>query len=159
MSTNHSRRKQISPSNLHISAFIIAKKKGSGEGDYSILFLRAGNKHPLSFRRGQLVLPSTMLNYGEKPREAVKRALTQQLENPDSFQDPQFLGMQSYYGAHWDLVFLYGMLMKDGAKDVVAKEPYIEATFYPMNKLPRDEISEDHVEVLDEMMHPSEVTS
>jgi ADP-ribose pyrophosphatase YjhB (NUDIX family) len=153
------RRKQISPSNLHISAFLVAKKKETSEGDYSILFLRAGDKHSLSFRRGRLVLPSTMLNYGEKPREAVKRILAEQFEHSDSLQDLQFLGMQSYYGAHWDLVFLYGMLMKNGAQDLSAKDPYVDVAFYSVNNLPRSEISEDHLEVLDEMLHPSEATS
>jgi hypothetical protein len=85
--------------------------------------------------------------------------LAEQFEHSDSLQDLQFLGMQSYYGAHWDLVFLYGMLMKNGAQDLSAKDPYVDVAFYSVNNLPRSEISEDHLEVLDEMLHPSEATS
>ena len=154
------KRRHISPSNLHISSFVVAKKKADAiEGDYSILFLRAGNKHPVSFKRSKLLLPSTILIYGEKPRDAAKRALTQQLGNYDSLQDPQLLNMQSYYGAHWDIVFLYETWMKDGAQEVSAKEPYVGASFYSVSNLPRSEISEDHLEVLDEMLHPSEASS
>jgi hypothetical protein len=154
------RRKEISPSSLHISSFVIAKKKaGSSDSEYSVLFLKAGDKHPVSFRRGKLLLPSTILIYGEKPRDAARRALAQQLGNPDSLQDPQFLNMQTYYGAHWDIVFLYETSVKDGAREVSAKEPYVEASFYPVSNLPRSEISEDHLEVLDEMLHPSEASS
>jgi hypothetical protein len=152
--------RQISPANLHISSFVVAKKKaGSNDEDYSILFLRAGDKHPLSFRRGKLLLPSTILNFGEKPRDAARRALASQLTNTDLFEDPQLLTMQSYYGAHWDIVFLYETWMKDGAQGISAKEPYIETSFYPANGLPRSEISEDHLEVLDEMLHPTEAPS
>src|SRR5487761_995499 len=155
------RRRQISPSNLHISSFVVAKKKKTDPsyGEYSILFLRAGDKHPVSFKRGKLLLPSTILNYGEKPRDAAKRALAVQLGNSDSLQEPQLLAMQSYYGAHWDIVFLYETWMKDGAQEISAKEPYVEAGFYSVSNLPRSEISEDHLEVLDETLHPSEASS
>jgi hypothetical protein len=35
------------------------------------------------------------------------------------------------------------------------KEPYIEAVFYEVKKLPRSEIVEDHLEVIDGMLNPS----
>jgi hypothetical protein len=152
-------RREISPSNLHISSFVIVKKKGASDKDYSILLLRAGPKHSVSFRRGQLVLPAAILMYGEKPKEAARRSLSYQLANPDSLQDPQFLSMQTYYGAHWDIVFLFETWTKDGAQEISPKEPYVAATFYPVNNLPNREISGDHLEVLNEMLHPSEATS
>jgi ADP-ribose pyrophosphatase YjhB (NUDIX family) len=153
------RARQISPSDLHLSSFLIAKKKGDGD-DYSVLFLKAGDKHPLSFRRGKFVLPSTILNYGEKPKEAVRRAIANQIGTPDSFEDPQFQNMQTFFGAHWDIVFLFESWIKDSAQGEVIspKEPYVEARFYPVSSLPRNEISEDHLEVLDEMLHPSDAT-
>jgi ADP-ribose pyrophosphatase YjhB (NUDIX family) len=152
-------RKEISPNNLHISSFVLAKKKGNDQ-DYSILLLKAGNKHPLSFRRGKLLLPSTILRYGEKPRDAAKRALVQQLTNAESLEDPpRLLSMQSYYAAHWDIVFLWETWVKDGALEISAKEPYVEAKFYPINDLPRNMVSEDHLDVIDEMLRPSEATS
>ena len=152
------KRKEISSQNLHLSSFVIAKKKGNNDKDYSILLLRAGEKHPLSFRRGRLILPSTILDYGEKPREAAKRALEFEFSNSDSLQELQFLNMQTYYGAHWDIVFLFETWVKDGSKELFAKEPFVGASFYPVKDLPRKEISEDHLEVLDEMLRPSEAT-
>jgi hypothetical protein len=44
--TTATSRREISPSNLHISSFVIVKKKGKTEREYSILLLRAGEKNP-----------------------------------------------------------------------------------------------------------------
>ncbi len=148
-------RKKISPDNLHLSSFVVAKKKGNSDKDYFILLLKAGEKHPLSFRRGRLVLPSTILDYGEKPREAAKRAIEFEISNPDSLQDLQFLNIQTYYGAHWDIVFLYETWLRDANRLVQAREPFVSASFYPANNLPRKDMSEDHLDVLEEMLHPS----
>ena len=154
-----STRREISPNSLHISSFVIVKKKEDSDKDYSMLLLRAGEKHPLSFRRGKLVLPSTILEYGEKPRDAARRALKQQLANPESLQDPQFLNMQTYYGAHWDIVFLFEAWMVDGANEITSKEPYVGANFYSVYALPRKEVSEDHLDVIDELLRPSDTTA
>ena len=43
------KRTRISEENLHISAFAVV-----GDGKGSILLLKAGQAHPLSFRRGNL---------------------------------------------------------------------------------------------------------
>jgi hypothetical protein len=157
--TSETTRREISPSNLHISSFVIVKKKGKTEREYSILLLRAGEKHPLSFRRGKLVLPSTILDYGEKPREAAKRALGFGVSNFESLQELQFVNMQTYYGAHWDIVFLFETWVNDEKVNVVAKDPFTSASFYLATKLPRQEISADHLDVLDEMLRPSDVTT
>ena len=50
------KRTRISEENLHISAFAIV-----GDGKGSILLLKAGQAHPLSFRRGNLLLPAVIL--------------------------------------------------------------------------------------------------
>jgi ADP-ribose pyrophosphatase YjhB (NUDIX family) len=152
------KRKEISSQNLHLSSFVIAKKKGTSDNDYSILLLKAGEKHPLSFRRGRLILPSTILEYGEKPRDAARRVLDFEISRPDLFQALQFLNMQTYYGAHWDIVFLYETWLQEEINQVEVKAPFVSASFYPMNDLPRKEISEDHLEVLDEMLRPSSAT-
>ncbi|MGA2665082.1 MAG: hypothetical protein ABSF83_09075, partial [Nitrososphaerales archaeon] len=60
-----SRRTRISDDNLHISAFAIV-----GDGKGSILLVKAGEGHALSFRRGKLLLPATMLQFGEWPYAA-----------------------------------------------------------------------------------------
>jgi hypothetical protein len=67
--------------------------------------------------------------------------------------------MQTYYGSHWDIVFLFETWVKDGKEDVVTKDPFTSASFYPATNLPRQEISEDHFDELDEMLRPSDVTT
>ena len=148
-------RKEISPENLHISSFVLAKRK-EAKGGESILLLKAGEKHPLSFRRGNLLLPATILRYGETPRAGARRALGDQLQEPSLLKDPEFAGMQSYFGAHWDLVLLFGSWFEGGDRAVIPKPPYVEAAFYDVSKLPRDEMAEDHLEVLEKALNPSE---
>lgn len=148
-------RKEISPENLHISSFVVVK--GAGRDD-SALFLRAGDKHPLSFRRGKFLLPAVILKYGEKPREGAKRALRDQLNSADGVEEPEFLTMQSYLGAHWDIVFVFQAWAREGVTGFVPKEPFTQAIFRELADLPRGEIAEDHLEVLDEVMNPSDAT-
>ncbi|MDA4122825.1 MAG: NUDIX hydrolase [Thaumarchaeota archaeon] len=148
-------RKEISPENLHISSFVIVRNEIGDEGE-SILLLRAGDKHPLSFRRGKLMLPSVILRYGENPREGARRVLRDQLKDPKDLHDPEFFSMQSYLGAHWDIVFLFNSRQNEGAQDPIAKEPYVEAAFYEVKNLPRSEIVEDHLEVIDGALNPTD---
>jgi hypothetical protein len=153
--------KAISPNNLHISSFLIVKKKETeADLDYSILFLKAGDKHPLSFRREKLLLPATILRYGENPRDGAKRALDQVLANTESFDMPKFLTLQSFLGAHWDIVFVYEISVKDAAQSerLSAREPYTSASFYHIARLPRSEISDDHLDVIEQLLHPTETT-
>jgi hypothetical protein len=148
-------RKEISPENLHISSFVIARKRGApAEGEQSILLIRAGDKHPLSFRRGKLLLPAAILRYGENPRAGARRVLSDQLQDPSRLKDPEFLGMQSYLGAHWDIVFLFETWLDDGGTEILPKDPFVKAAFHDVNKLPRSEIAEDHLEVIDGMLNP-----
>lgn len=137
------RRRRISDSSLHISAFLLVKS-----GDGSILLLRAGNSHPVSFRRGKLLLPATMLNFGEDPGEAVKRILRDQMEHGEGLQ-PKFLEIQSYLGGHWDICFVYESDASDSKTDLGPRQPYIESAFYSLTTLPTNEIAADHLEVLD----------
>ncbi|MHB1869150.1 MAG: hypothetical protein ACYCPP_09435 [Nitrososphaerales archaeon] len=39
----------------------------------------------------------------------------------------------------------------DEGKPLAANEPFVEASFYKMSALPREQIAEDHLEVLDEL--------
>jgi len=146
-------RKKISPDNLHISSFVIVRKETRAEEELSILLLRSGEKHPLSFRRGKLLLPATILRYGENPREGARRALSEQLGDLKRLKDPEFFGMQSYLGTHWDLVFLFNTRLEDGGMFVQPREPFVEAAFHDVKKLMRNEIAEDHLEVIDEMLN------
>lgn len=145
-------RKEISAENLHISSFVILKKTPSA-GDDSLLLLKAGDKHPLSFRRGKLLLPAAILTYGEKPKEAVKRVVHEQLSEAGGLREPEFIDMQSYLGAHWDIVFVFRTSLNDSASTVAPKEPFVQATFYSMSSLPRAEMAPDHLEVIDSMLN------
>ena len=152
-------RREISPESLHISSFVVVKKRMTGEsnkeGEPSILLLRAGDRHPLSFRRGKLLLPATILSYAEQPRTAARRIMREQLGNPEGLGDPEFLKLLSYVGAHWDIVVLFQAWF-DGEDLIQAREPFVQGGFYDANSLPRKDIAEDHLEVIDSMLNPSD---
>jgi len=133
---------RISDENLHISAFAIV-----GDGRGSILLVKAGDGHPLSFRRGKLLLPATMLQFGEWPYAAAKRAVTGQLLGADSLE-PRFREIQSYMGQHWDLCFVYDF---DGRKapGLAPRPPFVEASYHKLSALPRSAMADDHLEVID----------
>lgn len=127
----------------------------SKEGEPSILLLRAGDRHPLSFRRGKLLLPASILSYGEQPRAAARRVLREQLGNPERLGDPEFLKLLSYVGPHWDIVILFQVWFDEG-DSIKPKEPFVQGSFYDINALPREEIAHDHLEVIDSMLNPSD---
>jgi len=154
-------RKEISPDNLHISSFVVVKRRATTqngeEGERQpILLVRAGVKHPLSFRRGKLLLPATLLSYGEQPRAAARRVLKEQLGSPDGLGDPEFLKLVSYLGAHWDLVMVFQAWFDGGDPQIQPREPFVQGGFYDVNALPRAEIAQDHLEVMDSVLNPSE---
>jgi len=120
-----------------------------------IFLLRAGDKHPLSFRRGKLLLPATLLSYGEQPRAGARRVLKGQLGSPDGLRDPRFLKLVSCLGAHWDLVIVFQARF-DGGDLIQPREPFVQGGFYDVNALPRAEIAQDHLEVIDSVLNPSE---
>lgn len=102
------------------------------------------------------MLPGAILRYGENPREGARRVLRDQLKDSKALHDPEFFSMQSYLGAHWDIVFLFNSRENEGAQDPIPKEPYVEAAFYEVKKLPRSEIAEDHLEVIDGALNPTD---
>jgi len=112
-----------------------------------VLLIKATDAHPLSFRRGKLMLPATMLHYGERPSHAAKRALTTELTGMEDLED-KFVDIQSYVGSHWDIVFVFEFKTPEGA-EVTAKPPYANAAFYDVASLPKDLIAEDHLEVIE----------
>jgi hypothetical protein len=72
--------------------------------------------------------------------------LNDQIKNSKDL-DLQFLDMQSYLGAHWDLCFVYEA--KNAGRDLEPKGPFTQASFYEMSNLPRSEIAGDHPDVLE----------
>jgi hypothetical protein len=135
-------RMRISDENLHISSFAIVRRAPG-----TLLLIKATEAHPLSFRRGKLLLPATMLQFGEKPSRAAERVLATQLSGAEGLKQ-NFAEMQSYMGSHWDICFVYDFDAK-GVRNIAAKPPYTEATFYSVGSLPRALIAEDHLEVID----------
>jgi hypothetical protein len=141
------KRRRISTENLHISDFVIMRKYG---GPDSVLFLKAGEKFPVSFKRGKWLLPAAILDFGESPKGFAKQLIGEQLNNVD-YLEPTFLSLQSYLGAHWDLVFLFECSLAEGKPLLTPKDPFVDVSFLKLSALPRPEIAEDHLEVLDEL--------
>jgi len=134
--------------NLHISAFNVVRKSAADRD--SVLFVKAGPKFPVSFKRGKWLLPAAIMDFGEKPKGIAKRILNEQLASVDYLM-PTYLSMQSYLGAHWDIVFIFESLLDETKPSPTPKEPFEEIKFHNLNSLPREEIAEDHLEVLDEL--------
>jgi len=141
------KRTRVDNQDLHISAFNLVRKQDDKD---SLLFVKAGPKFPVSFKRGKWLLPAAILDFGEKPKEVAKRVLTEQLDNAE-YLDPKFLSMQSYFGAHWDIVFIFESQLEKGKPIPTAKGTLAEVSFHNLDSLPRQEIAEDHLEVLDEL--------
>lgn len=135
-------------SNLHISDFNLVRKSANELNQ--ILFVKAGPKFPVSFKRGKWLLPAAILDFGEKPKDVAKRILNEQLTGVD-YLNPNYLSMQSYLGAHWDIVFIFETQLEGSRPAPAAKEPFVGVTFHDLDSLPRKETAEDHLEVLDEL--------
>jgi ADP-ribose pyrophosphatase YjhB (NUDIX family) len=116
---------------LHISSFGIIR-----EGDKILLARRR--------RQGstQWIIPSSLINYGEHPQDAIKRIIKGLLGAKSS--NETLLDIQSYGTKHWDLCLIYeietpaiGPLPQD-----------VEATgYFELSNLPVD-TKDDHKEVL-----------
>ena len=52
-----------------------------------------------------MALPAAILDFGESPKKFAMQVLEEQLNNAN-YSEPTFLSLQSYYGAHWDIVFV-----------------------------------------------------
>ena len=141
------KRTRLDNQDLHISTFNLVRKNNDKD---SVLFVKAGPKFPVSFKRGKWLLPAAILDFGEKPKDVAKRVLTEQLDSVE-YLDPKFLSMQSYIGAHWDIVFIFESQVEEGKPVPTAKESFAGVSFHNLNSLPRNEIAEDHLEVLDEL--------
>jgi len=114
-----------------------------------VLFLKSSDNYPVKFKRGKLMLPAAIVDFGEKPNEVAKRILGEQLSGAELLK-PKFLTMQSYLGAHWDIVFVFEAQLEGKQKeDLKPKDPFIHTSFQKLESLPRLEIADDHLEVID----------
>ena len=135
---------------LHISSFVMAKNHSN-----QVLFLRASKDYPVSFKRGKLLLPATIVNYGENPRQVAIDLLDKQFSGV-TYPKMIFTSMQSYLGAHWDLVVLFQAWFEGEDLQIQPREPFVQGGFYDVRTLPRAEIAGDHMEVIDSMLNPLE---
>jgi len=141
------RRERMSNEDLHISDFVLVRKHDDSD---SVLFLKAGDKFPVSFKRGKWLLPAAILDFGGSPKKFANQVIREQLDNAE-VSEPNFLSLQSYYGAHWDIVFVLENHLLDGKPMPTARPPFSAVTFFKLSNLPRNEIADDHLEVLDEL--------
>jgi hypothetical protein len=141
------RRARMDNEDLHISDFVFVRKPDDAD---SVLFLKAGEKFPVSFKRGKWLFPAAILDFGNSPKKFALQVLKEQL-NDGSYSEPTFLSMQSYYGAHWDIVFVLECRLAAGKPLPTSREPFTDVSFFKLSNLPRKEIAEDHLEVLDEL--------
>ena len=141
------RRARMDNEDLHISDFVLVRKPDDSD---SVLFLKAGEKFPVSFKRGKWLLPAAILDFGESPKKFALQVLREQLNNGE-YSEPAFLSMQSYYGAHWDIVFVLESHLSAEKAPPIARDPFTSVAFLKLSNLPRNEIAEDHLEVLDEL--------
>lgn len=141
------KRTRLGEQDLHISTFNFVRK--SPKENNSLIFVKAGPKFPVSFKRGKWLLPAAIMDFGEVPKNVAKRVVSEQLTNTD-YLVPNYLSMQSYLGAHWDIVFIFESMLDESNPSPAAKDPFVGVSFFNLDSLPRQEIAEDHLEVLDE---------
>jgi hypothetical protein len=141
------KRARVGSEDLHISSFVLVVNPK----DSSVLFLRAGEKYPVQFRRGKLLLPAAIVDFGESPRKVGHEVLERQLSGVEPVK-LKFRSLQSYLGAHWDIVLVFEAdLAETAGQEIKPKDPFTAIEFHKLDSLPRDQIASDHLEVLDEL--------
>ena len=78
------------------------------------------------------------------------KGLGEQLIGAESLK-VNFVTMQSYLGAHRDIVFVYETKVVEDGKALKVKEPFTDVSFCQISALPSEKIAEYHLEVLDEL--------
>jgi hypothetical protein len=131
---------------LHISSFVLAKNPSKD----SVVLLRAGPNYAIPFKRSKLLLPARILSFGENPRHVAETLVPEQIAGIQKGIKVDFVTLQSYLGAHWDIVFLFETLI-DSIDNLKPNLPFTELGLYKLSNLPTGEIAEDHLEVLDEL--------
>ena len=118
---------------VHISSFAIIKNENG--------LLLAKRIRP-EFTAGKWTLPSSIINYGEDPKSAVKRIVKEQLGTEP--KGVRLLDVFSFGERHWDLCFVYEVSIDE----VGSVSPDIEkAAYFDRSNLPSD-FRTDHLEIL-----------
>ena len=124
---------------VHISSFAIIRKKGQEEK-----ILLAKRLRP-QFTAGKWTLPSSLIDYGENPEDAIKRIVEIQLGTKPG--QVKLMQVQSYGDKHWDLCFVYDIVLPNEQVGNISQD--IERVeFFELSNLPQ-EFRQDHREVLE----------
>jgi ADP-ribose pyrophosphatase YjhB (NUDIX family) len=121
---------------VHISSFAIIKK-----GDKILLAKRIRPE----FTAGKWTIPSSIINVGEHPEEATKRIVKEQIGA--EARNTKLLDIQSYGDKHWDLCFVYEVVI-DGTGKISPDIELVE--YFEKGKMP-PEFRTDHAEVLQKL--------
>ena len=106
---------------LCISSFLIARR------DETVLLGKALRPE---MAREKWILPASQLMYGEHPDEAARRILKDQLKTEAEKLSNR--GLWSFLGAHWDLCFVYDVVLRGEPKASTEEDVknYPEGYFY-----------------------------
>lgn len=122
---------------VHISSFAIIRKSKSEKK-----ILLAKRLRP-QFTAGKWTLPSSLIDYGEHPEEAIKRILEVQLGKRP--QNAKLIQVQSYGDKHWDICFVYEV---DFDSFGTLSQDIEKVEYFDISNLPK-ELRQDHIEVLE----------
>lgn len=144
-----------------ISAFLVLTGKGgvlagkmAKPNIWVEKFLVGENFAPKYASSGKWVLPASHLKYGEKPDDAAKRILTEQLDLGDV--KLIFSQVQSHLSedpndpdsAHWDICFIYEGRVKG---EVPKPEWFSELAFLKPKDMSVNDFTRGHGDVLKEL--------
>jgi ADP-ribose pyrophosphatase YjhB (NUDIX family) len=152
---------QVPKGGTCISAFLVLAGKGgflagkmTQPNVWVEKFLVGENFAPKYAASGKWILPASHLKYGEKPEDAAKRILTEQLGL--SKVKLTFTEVQSHLsgnpndpeGAHWDICFIYVGRVKG---NVPKPEWFSELAFLKPKDLSVEDFTRGHGDVLKEL--------
>jgi ADP-ribose pyrophosphatase YjhB (NUDIX family) len=118
---------------VHVSSFAIIKS-----GNKLLLVKRIRPE----FTAGKWTFPSSLINIGEHPEQAIKRIVREQVGT--EAKNLKLLDVQSYGDKHWDICFVYEATIDSTGK---LSQDIEKAEYFERGKLP-PEFRGDHMEVL-----------
>ena len=124
---------------VHLSSFAVIRKAGDSKK-----ILLAKRLRP-QFTAGKWTLPSSIIDYGENPEEAIKRIVEVQLGARP--HNAKLVQVQSYGDKHWDLCFVYDVSLP-GEKWGTLSQDVEKVEYFDLSNLP-PEFRQDHREVLE----------
>ena len=136
-----------------ISTFVILSKTGSprhvlmGRLNRNAAWDHIGALDPERITRHSKgwMLPSSGLLFGESPREAARRILSEQLGISDQSLEGPEVSSEAYGSpTHWDLEFIFLGECKEAPKH----EAWSELKFVDLSKTSKEEVARSHEDIL-----------